>query len=300
MTLAVSVRGAQKAFRGKAALRAADLAVAAGSIHGFVGPNGAGKTTCLRLLVGLLQRDGGDVDVLGLDPRRQSLQIRRRCAYLPGETSLYPYLTGAEFLAFAMSFYPRGDEATLAALQAEWPLPLERKVRTYSAGMKQKLALFATLVPDVELYVLDEPDRALDATARLFLRDLMRTVHARGKTILLSSHHLAEVEALAGKLTFLMDGATVPDARVEAARARLREELRVRLRPGTTLPDGVVDLREDHDGTLRVRTAGDPLAWVRQIDRDAVQAVELGVTRLEDLYQALTSDSHASLGEATP
>ncbi len=293
MSTALELRSVRKAFRGKPALRAADLCVETGTIHGFVGPNGAGKTTCLRLLVGLLQRDDGDLAVFGLDPRTHALAIRRRCAYLPGETSLYPYLTGGEFLDFALSFYPSHDAGTRRAMQAAWPLPLERKVRTYSAGMKQKLALLATLVPDVELYVLDEPDRALDATARLFLRDRLRELQARGKTILLSSHHLADVEALASKLTFLMDGSTVPAARVETARARLREELRIRVRQDTVLPDGTCEVVPDHDGTLRIKTAGDPLAWVQRVDREALLSVEMGVTRLEDLYQMLTAEAEA-------
>jgi ABC-type multidrug transport system ATPase subunit len=155
--------------------------------------------------------------------------------------------------------------------------------------MKQKLALMAAMIPDVDLYVLDEPDRALDATARLALRELIRGLHGRGKSILLSSHHLAEIEALTDKLAFLVDGRIVPDARVQSAREELRREVRLRLRrANVALPDGVSRRVDEPDGTVRVQTTGDPIDWLQQLDRGNTVAVEVGVTHLERLYQMLT------------
>ncbi|HLU39002.1 MAG TPA: ABC transporter ATP-binding protein, partial [Planctomycetota bacterium] len=264
MTDAIALRSVQKAYRGRAALAGLDLRVAPGTIHGFVGPNGAGKSTALRILVGIVQRDAGEVRVLGLDPAAHALAIRRRTSYLPGETAVYGHLTGAEFLRFAFSFYPRRDETLRAELEEAFALPLVRKVRTYSAGMKQKLALLATLVPEVDLYVLDEPDRALDASTRVFLRAVLRRLQARGSTLLLSSHHLAEVEALTATTTFVIAGRTVPPDRVAAARSALRRVVRLRLRtPEVALPAGVVEQTREPDGTMRVTVAGDALAWLR-------------------------------------
>lgn len=290
MSAVIALHGVRKRFGTRDALTDLELVVPAGSICGFVGPNGAGKSTGLRILVGLLRRDAGQAQVLGLDPARDALAIRRRTCYLPGETNVYHHLTGQEFLTFALSFYPREVPGLREELLSVWELPLARRVRTYSAGMKQKLALLATLLPDVELYVLDEPDRALDATARLFLRDVLRGLNARGKTILLSSHHLAEVEALATSSTFLVAGATVPAARVEAARAALRQVVRLRLHQHTELPDGVVERRTEPDGTLRVVVQGDAFAWLQRLDSVAVDAAEIGATRLEDIYQQLTAE----------
>lgn len=291
-TAIVRARGIAKNFGDKQALAGLDLELRAGEILGFVGPNGSGKSTCLRILLGIVPRDAGDVTVFGLDPAREALSIRKRTSYLPGETSVYTFMTGAQFLDFALGFF--SGRRTLPDVAHEvFDLPLDRKVRTYSAGMKQKLALLATLLADVDLYVLDEPDRALDATARLRLRELLRSMRADGKTILLSTHHLTEVEALADRVEFLFAGRRVPDEAVARARNVLRREIRLRLARERPLPDGVESAQRDSDGTWRVRVPGDPLAWLARLPGAEVLSAELGQARLEDLYRVL-QDDHGS------
>lgn len=273
----------------------------AGEVVGFVGPNGAGKSTCMRCLVGLVFPEGGTVRVLGMSPDRSAVEIRRQCCYLPGETSIYRGMSGQEFLEFAVHVYPRRQEDIEQLMVDGFDLPMKRAVRGYSAGMKQKLALMATLIPDVPLYLLDEPDRALDATSRFFLRELLLRLRDRGKTILLSSHHLAEVESVAHRLVFLVGGRIVPDEQVTAARQELRQQIRVRLRDGTPLPPGADELAREPDGTILLRTANNPFHWLRELDADQIISLELGVTRLEDLYRKLTGDSRAeNRAEATP
>ena len=295
---AITVAGVHKAFGGRRALRAVDLEVASGELLGLVGPNGAGKSTLLRTLIGLVQRDGGAVTVLGVDPGRDGVAVRRRSSYLPGETGVYAQMTGAAFLAFTRGFYPRHDEARAERLRSGFALPLHQKVRSYSAGMKQKLAVLAALSPDVDLYVLDEPDRALDASVRFFLRDVLLDLARAGKTIVLSSHHLGELETLADRLEFLLDGALVPPARLAAARAELRQRPRVRLRPGAPLPAGARELLREPDGTLVVVTDGDPMAWLRGTPDGAIESAEVGIPRLEDLYALLLQDATAAAGGA--
>ena len=286
-TPAIVCRNLGKSFGGAPVLRDLSLVVPAGELLGLVGPNGAGKSTLLRTLVGLLGRDSGAVAVLGVDPGRDPVAVTRRTCYLPGETGVYLQMTGAQFLAFAAGFHPRRDTARERRLADAFALPLGRKVRGYSAGMKQKLALLATLAPDVDLYLLDEPDRALDASVRLLLRDELRAMKALGKTIVLSSHHLSEVETLADRLVFFWQGALLADDEIAAARARLRRRPRVRLRPGAALPVGARELRREPDGTLVVETDADPMAWLRAVPDDAVECAEIGVPRLDDLYDAL-------------
>lgn len=287
MTAVVDVRGLRKAFGEQAVLRGVDLTVAPGELLGLVGPNGAGKSTLLRTLIGLVPRDGGQATVLSIDPARDALAIRRRTCYLPGETGVYQQLTGAQFLAFALGFYPQRQRDLEQRLLDGFALPLAKKVRSYSAGMKQKLALVATLVPDVDLYVLDEPDRALDASVRFFLRDVLLAQKRAGKTILLSSHHLSEVESLADRLEFLLDGQIVAADRLANARAELRRRPRIRLVPGCALPAGARELHREPDGTLVVQTDDDPLRWLRTAPDGVVASAEIGVARLEDLYQLL-------------
>ncbi|MCA8953694.1 MAG: ATP-binding cassette domain-containing protein, partial [Planctomycetes bacterium] len=199
----IAIEGLGKRFGAHEVLRDVGIAVGRGELFGLIGPNGAGKSTLLRTLIGLVQRDCGSVAVLGRDPATSSLAIRQRTCYLPGETGVYTQMTGRAFLDFALGFYPRQRRELRARLEREFELPLAQKVRSYSAGMKQKLALIATLVPEVELYLLDEPDRALDASVRFALRDVLRELRAAGATIVLSSHHLSEVETLADRLEFL-------------------------------------------------------------------------------------------------
>ncbi|MGA1524444.1 MAG: ABC transporter ATP-binding protein [Planctomycetota bacterium] len=292
MSAPVSARGVSRRFGERQALADFGLEVGPAEIVGFVGPNGAGKSTFLRILLGLVARDAGDVRVLGLDPRRDDLAIRRRVAYLPGETSVYAGMTGAEFLQFALGFHPRTQELPRQATEL-FELPLARRVREYSAGMKQKRALRATLRPDVELYVLDEPDRALDATARLHLREVLAWLRDAGKSVLLSSHHLAEVDALANRCVFLFAGRRIAEERVAAARAALRHEVRLRLATEVELPDGTELVESLPDGTLRVVVTGAPLAWLARLPGDSVLAAEVGATRLEDLYRALSLDEEA-------
>lgn len=284
---AIAVEGLCRSFAGKTALSEFSLTVAPGELLGIVGPNGAGKSTLMRVLTGLVRRDRGNVSVLGMDPAHDGLAIRRRCSYLPGETSVYQQMTGRGFLDFAWSFHGAVQHDLVERLQELFRLPLEARVRSYSAGMKQKLAVLASLAPDVDVYLLDEPDRALDASVRHDLRKVLREMHGRRKTILLSSHHLGEVETLAGRLVFVIGGATVPQETVAAARTRLARRVRLRLDAGTVLPGGARILAREADGVLLLETDEHPLEWMRSIPAEAVQEAELGVLRLEDLYQEL-------------
>jgi ABC-2 type transport system ATP-binding protein len=295
---AIEIAGLRKTYGTRDVLRGIGLQVARGQLIGLIGPNGAGKSTLLRTLVGLVPRDAGEVAVLGLDPARNSLAIRRRACYLPGETSVYPQMTGEQFLDFALSFYPRRDEARLRELLAGFALPLRQRVRSYSAGMKQKLAVAATLAPDVDLYLLDEPDRALDASVRFFLRDVLRAMKQAGKTIVLSSHHLTEVETLADRLDFLVAGQLVPGARLEDARQRLRRRLRIRLADGVQLPAGARELAREPDGTAVLETDVEPLQYLVRLRPADVHAAEIGSVHLEDLYKLLLGDDGAEPGNA--
>ncbi|MFK7739616.1 MAG: ABC transporter ATP-binding protein [Planctomycetota bacterium] len=301
----LTIRSLAKSYGDKQVLRGLDLDIAPGELLGLIGPNGAGKSTLLRTLIGLVQRTGGTMQVLGHDPAKPSasLAIRRRCSYLPGETGVYQQMTGQSFLRFAHGFYPELQLDLRERLLEQFALPLKKRVRSYSAGMKQKLALVATLVPDVELYLLDEPDRALDASVRFYLRDVLRDLKQAGKTILLSSHHLSEVETLADRLVFLLNGALVPQQRVQAARATLRRQPRVRLAAAAAassseaasqaLPSGARILRAEPDGMVVVETDGDAMEWLKRAEAGAIASVEIGVDRLEDLYQLLLTDSEA-------
>jgi ABC-2 type transport system ATP-binding protein len=217
---AIAVSRVQKAFGPKVVLRAVTLAVAPGELLGLVGPNGAGKSTLLRTLLGLVPRDGGDVAVLGLDPRTASLAIRQRTCYLPGETGVYQQMTGAQFLRFALGFYPAHDVDLRERLLTGFALPLQQKVRSYSAGMKQKLALAGALLHQPALLMLDEPLTGLDAHAARLVKDLLRQHVQSGGSVLLTTHILEVAERLADRIGIITRGELISEGTLAELRSR--------------------------------------------------------------------------------
>src|SRR5499427_9935836 len=206
MAPAISVTGLFKRFGTTRALNGLDLTVETGEVHGFLGPNGAGKTTTIRILLGLLRADAGSVVLLGGDPWRDAVELHRRLAYGPGEVSLWPNLSGGEVIDLLGRL--RGDlnRRRRDDLLERFELDPKRKARTYSKGNRQKVGLVAALASDAELLLLDEPTSGLDPLMEAVFQDCIREVRAQGRTVLLSSHILAEVEALCDRLTIIRLG----------------------------------------------------------------------------------------------
>ena len=209
MTDAIDIRDLTKSFGRTRALDGLDLTVREGEVHGVLGPNGAGKTTTLRILLGLVRADGGHVRLLGGDPRRDVVALHRRLSYVPGDVAFWPSLTGGEIIDLLARLRGGVDEGRRAALLERFELDPARKARTYSKGNRQKVALISALASDVELLVLDEPTSGLDPLMEAAFRDLIVEERDRGRTVLLSSHILAEVEALCDRVSIIRNGRTV-------------------------------------------------------------------------------------------
>ncbi|MEZ5990637.1 MAG: ATP-binding cassette domain-containing protein [Planctomycetota bacterium] len=279
-----------KGFRRATVLDGLGLALDAGEVLGLVGPNGAGKSTLMRCIVGLYVPDTGRVLVDGVDALAEPVRARTRLSYLPGETSLYEAMTGQELLDFALAFHPALDGDMVRRCAEAFPLPLDARVRTYSSGMKQKLALRVALAPDVPLLLLDEPDRALDRGARDRLYALIRALRARGRGVLLSSHHLDELEEVADRTAFLVHGHLAGDAEVAGARTRLARVLEAgfeRVPEGLALPGG---LEVEWDGPrLRARAADDATlqAAAARLAAAGATSLSFGGARLMAVYDAL-------------
>jgi ABC-2 type transport system ATP-binding protein len=189
-----------------AALRDCTLAVERGEVFGLLGPNGAGKTTLLRLLLGYLRPTAGSARIGGLDCERQSVAVRRQVAYLPAEASIFPHLRGRDALAFFAEIRPGGDLRRALVLAERLELDLSRRVSYMSTGMKQKLALAATLAADTPLLILDEPTANLDPTVRRAVLALVAEARTAGKTVMFSSHVLSEVEEVCDRVVILRAG----------------------------------------------------------------------------------------------
>jgi ABC-2 type transport system ATP-binding protein len=231
----VEVTGLVKRFGTFAAVDGLDLTVRVGEVHGFLGPNGAGKTTTIRVLLGLYRATAGHVRVFGLDPARQAAEITRRISYVPGEVTLWPNLTGGEVLdALAGLRGTAGaqDAAARGRLVDDFALDTRKLVRTYSKGNRQKVMLVAAFSAPTELLVLDEPTSGLDPLMEELFQRYVGEAAADGRTILLSSHLLAEAEALCDSVTIVKDGRLVESGRLADMRHLAASELTARL------PDG--------------------------------------------------------------
>ncbi|HWC09757.1 MAG TPA: ABC transporter ATP-binding protein [Acidimicrobiales bacterium] len=209
MASAISVSGLHKSFGRTHALDGLDLEVSPGEVHGFLGPNGSGKSTTIRVLLGLLRADAGGVRLLGGDPWRDAVGLHRRLSYVPGDVSLWPNLTGGETIDLLARLRGRVDRGRRDELVERFRLDPTKKARTYSKGNRQKVILVAGLASDVELLVLDEPTAGLDPLMEAVFQQCIRELRAEGRTVLLSSHILAEVEALCDRVTIIRLGRTV-------------------------------------------------------------------------------------------
>jgi ABC-2 type transport system ATP-binding protein len=246
MTAAISVSGLVKNFGTTRALDHLDLTVRAGEVHGFLGPNGAGKTTTIRVLLGLLRRDGGQIAMLGGDPWRDAVRLHRRLAYVPGEVNLWPNLTGGEVIDLLGALRGGLDQARRTDLLARFALDPTKRCRAYSKGNRQKVALVAAFASDVELYLLDEPTSGLDPLMETVFQDVVREVRGSGRTVLLSSHILSEVEALCDRVTIVRAGRAAESGSFDELRHLTRTSVVVE----TSRPvDGLHGLPGVHDVT---------------------------------------------------
>ena len=209
MSTAISINDLVKTFGATRALDGLDLEVATGEVHGFLGPNGSGKSTTIRVLLGLLRADSGTAHLLDGDPWREAATLHRRLAYVPGDVNLWPNLTGGEVIDLLSRLRGGLDKARREELLDRFDLDPTKKARSYSKGNRQKVALVAALASNAELLLLDEPTSGLDPLMEAVFQDCIVDVKAEGRTVLLSSHILAEVEALCDRVSIIRTGRTV-------------------------------------------------------------------------------------------
>ncbi len=268
VTPPVHVKSLVKRFGSFTALNGLDLDVAAGEVHGFLGPNGAGKSTTIRVLLGLYRTDSGTVRVLGADPARDAAAINRRVSYVPGDVALWPNLTGGQVLDALAGLRGARDRRREQELVEAFDLDPSKRVRTYSKGNRQKVALVAALSAPTELLVLDEPTSGLDPLMERVFTDQVRLLAGQGRTVLLSSHILAEVQSLCSAVTIIKAGRVVEHGDLTTLR-------RLSLTTVELVPDELVraQVLAGLEG-LGVTVAGDHLSV--QVTADQVPEV-LGV-----------------------
>jgi ABC-2 type transport system ATP-binding protein len=284
---AIELEDVVKTFGPVRALDGLDLAVAAGEVHGFLGPNGAGKSTAIRLLLGLLRADAGRVRLLDGDPWRDAPALHRRIAYVPGDVVLWPNLTGGEVIDVLGRMRGGLDDARRAEMLERFELDPRKRTRTYSKGNRQKVALVAALASRAELYLFDEPTSGLDPLMEAeFQRAVLELKHD-GATVLLSSHILAEAEALADRISIIRSGRVVQ----RGSLAELRHLTRTTVTAETALPatgltavEGVHDARSS-DGRITFDVDSDRLdAVVQVLATLGVRSLAVHPPTLEELF----------------
>ena len=279
--------GLVKSFGRTKALNGLNLSVAQGEVHGFLGPNGAGKTTTLRLLLGLLRADAGEMRVLGGDPWIDAVDLHRRLAYVPGDVALWPTLSGGEVIDLLGRLRGGLDPQRRDSLLERFELDTTKKGRTYSKGNRQKVALVAALASDVELLLLDEPTLGLDPLMEAQFRDYINEVRGDGRTVLLSSHTLGEVEALCDRVTIIREGVVVETGTMAQLRHLALTAVSATL---TNVPEGLADLPGVHDVVVQgqrisasVEATGMP-ALMTALSAGGVTALTSAPPTLEELF----------------
>ena len=249
--VAIEIRDLTKRFGSTVALDRLDLSVSTGEVHGFLGPNGAGKSTTLRVLLGLLRADSGTARLLGGDPWTQAPELHRRLAYVPGDVALWPGLTGGEVidvLARLRGHGPGMDDKLRTRMLERFELDPTKKNRSYSKGNRQKVALVAALASDVELLLLDEPTSGLDPLMEAQFREVVRADLERGRTVLLSSHILSEVEHLCDRVSIIRSGRIVESGTLAELRHLTRTQVTAEL--DLPVPAELPTLPGVHDVTV--------------------------------------------------
>ncbi|GAB3620790.1 ABC transporter ATP-binding protein [Glutamicibacter endophyticus] len=270
---AANLEQVTKSFGRKQALAGLSLRVQPGEVHGFLGPNGAGKSTTLRILLGLLRHDAGTAQVLGKDPWADAVELHSRLAYVPGDVALWPNLTGGEAIDLFMRLRGSANPARRDELIERFDLDPRAKARTYSKGNRQKVALIAALASEVELLLLDEPTSGLDPLMEAQFQECIREVRQQGRSVLLSSHILAQVEALADTVSIIRRGVVVESGSLEQLRHLASTSISLRLREPREVIEvlrgtpGVHDVNS-HEGMVRFSADQEHLPQIMQLISD--------------------------------
>ncbi len=298
---AIEIVGLTKSFGPAIALDGLDLSVEPGEVHGFLGPNGSGKTTTIRVLLGLLRHDAGTVRMLGGDPWRDAVALHRRLAYVPGDVTLWPAITGGEVIDLLGRMRGGLDRGRRDELLERFDLDPRKKARTYSKGNRQKVALVAALASTAELLLLDEPTSGLDPLMEAQFQQCIHQIKQEGRTVLLSSHILAEAEALCDRLSIIRLGRSVESGTLGELRHLTRTSISVETAQPPTGIDtlaGVHDLVvDDHHARFDVDTA-ELDAVVRRLAPLGVRSLTSTPPTLEEMFLRHYGDDEISTAQA--
>ena len=283
----IEIRNLTKNFGAVRALDGLDLTVSEGEVHGFLGPNGAGKSTTIRILLGVVKADGGTARLLGGDPWTDAVDLHRQIAYVPGDVTLWPNLTGGETIDLLARMRGGIDEPRRADLIERFELDPHKKARTYSKGNRQKVSLVSAFSSRARLLLLDEPSSGLDPLMENVFQQCVGEARDRGVTVLLSSHILAETETLCERVTIIRAGKTVDSGSLDSMRHLSRTSIKAEMigDPGDlTQIKGVEDISVDGN-TLHAHVDSESLGeLIRVLGEVGVYSLVSQPPTLEELF----------------
>jgi len=279
----MDLQGLQKTFGNFQALRDVTFTVDTSEVVGFIGPNGAGKSTTIRTLLGTIKRDAGKVEIFGKDVWKNSLEIHKRISYVPGDVALWGSLTGGEIIDLFLKLHGGGDKQKRDYLIKRFELDPQKKAKGYSKGNRQKVGLIAALAVDSDLYIFDEPTSGLDPLMEAIFQEEVEKIKASGKSILLSSHILSEVERLADKIVIIRQGEIVEDGTLDELRHLTRSTVTLATEydvADMATVNGVFDFEQNNN---QATFSADP----QHLDEILMEASKLGVRKFESVPPTL-------------
>ncbi len=263
-----------------------NITVRKGDIFGFLGPNGAGKSTTIRTLLDFIRPSGGSASIFGLDCQRDSLAIRRRIGYIPAEANLYGHMTGWKYLEYLGGIRGRYDEASAKKYAERFDIRLDRKMREYSSGMRQKVIIIQAFMSDPDLIIMDEPTKGLDPLVQQTFMEVIREEAANGKTIFMSSHVLSDVEKVCNRVAIIKEGKIVAEEDMEGLKRKAGKVIEVKFRGAKPEPftiSGIGNVAQ-LNGYYRMTAAGDIRGILRDLASYDVEDVNIHAMTLDDIF----------------
>lgn len=277
MTKIVKLQGLQKKFGKFQALSDVTFTVEAGEVVGFIGPNGAGKSTTIRALLGIIKRDAGQAEIFGKDVWKESLEIHKRISYVPGDVALWGSLTGGEIIDLFMKLHGGGDKQKRDYLIKRFELDPKKKAKGYSKGNRQKVGLIAALSVDSDLYIFDEPTSGLDPLMEAVFQEEVEKIKEAGKSILLSSHILSEVERLADRVVIIRQGEIVESGTLDELRHLTRSAVTLSTEADVSQMESVEGVHDFAQKDNQATFSADN----KYINDILMEATKLGVKKFE-------------------
>jgi ABC-2 type transport system ATP-binding protein len=289
----LEIKNLKKNYGKVVALDGIDLSISKGEIYGFIGPNGAGKTTTIRLILGLLKANFGEIKIFGKDAWNEAVDIHKKLVYVPGEVNLWPNLTGGEVIDLFLSLNGKVNYKKKDELIKKFDFDPTKKCRTYSKGNRQKIALISAFASDADLYILDEPTSGLDPLMEKVFQECIMEVKKLGKTVFLSSHILSEVEKLCDKISIIRNGKIIESGSLKELRHLMRLNIFVETKEKINdidKIDGVYDVVKK-DGGISFQIDSDKLSsLIKSIAKYNVVRFESYPPTLEELFMSHYKD----------